>query len=114
MNRHLETIELRTSGQNREKLECILEKLLAGLRSNGEQEQIRVYNNRLIESDYCIHLHIQAEQSNKEGSPLGLRMVSALRDYGLVHHNIWCEMSFGQLGVNQEKVENVKQTGEQP
>lgn len=108
MNRYLETIELRTSGQSREKLECILEKLLTELHSDGEEEQIQVYNNRLIESDYCIQLHLQAENANREGSPLGLQVVSALKDYGLVHHNIWSEMSFGQIGVDEETVKNVK------
>ena len=94
MNRYLETIELRTTGQNRKKLECVLEKLLAGLNSDTEQEQVQVYNSRLIESDFCIHLYSEAENTNREGSPLGLRMVSALKEYGLVHHNIWCEMLF--------------------
>lgn len=103
MNRYLEIIELRTSGQNRKKLESALEKLLAGLKSDPEREQIQVYNSRVIESDFCIHLHFQAENYNREGSPLGLRMVSALKEYGLIHHNIWCEMHFHALAVNQER-----------
>lgn len=102
MNRYLETIELRTTGQNREKLEKVLEELIAGLNTNPEQEQIQVYNSRVIESDFCVHLHFRAENSNREGSPLGLRMVSILEEYGLIHHNIWCEMSFRSLKANQE------------
>ena len=103
MNQYLETIELRTTGQNREKLESVFEKLLAGLNSDAEQEQIQVYNSQVIERDFCIHLHFQAENPNREGSPLGLRMVSALKEYGLIHHNIWCEMTFQSLKANQEE-----------
>ena len=105
MNRYLEIIELRTSGQNREKLESVLEKLLAGLNSDAEQEQIQVYNSRVIESDFCIHLHVLSENSNNKGSPLGLRIVAIIKEYGLVHHNIWCEMPFPSLKANQEKEE---------
>ena len=103
MNHYLEIIELRTSGRNRQKLESVLEELLAGLNADAEQEQVKVYRSRSIESDYCLHLHFQAENSNREGSPLGLRMVSALQEYGLVHHSIWCEMSFQVLEVNKER-----------
>jgi hypothetical protein len=105
MNQYLETIELRTSGQNREKLESAIEKLLAGLNSDAEQEQIKVYNSRLIESDFCIHHHFEANTSDREGSPLGLRIVSALQEYGLIHHNIWCAMPFQLSKTNQYEEE---------
>ena len=100
MYQYLETIELRTTGQNREKLERTLEKLIAGLNANSEQEHMQVYNSLVIESDFCIHLHVLPENSNSKSSPLGLRIVSILKEYGLVHHNIWCEMPFRALKAN--------------
>ena len=105
MNQYLEIIELRTSGQNQKKLERTLEKLIAGLNPNSEQEYLRVYNSLVIESDFCIHLQVQSENSISEGSPLGLRIVSILKEYGLIHHNIWREMSFRTLKANREKEE---------
>jgi hypothetical protein len=103
MNQFLEIIELRTAGQNREKLERALEKLIAELNANPEQKHVQVYNSLVVESDFCIHLHVLPENSNSKGSPLGLRIVSILEEYGLVHHNIWCEMPCRALKANREK-----------
>ncbi len=95
MNQYLEIIELRTTGQNRKELEGIFEKLIAEFDAEREKEHIQVYNSLVIESDFAIHLHVLSEDFNSEGSPLGLRMVSALKEYGLVHHNIWCKYLSG-------------------
>lgn len=112
MNQYLEIIELRTTGQNREELERTLKKLMDRLNADPEHEQLQVYNSVVVESDFCIHLHALSENPNRKGSPLGLRIASILKEYGLVHHNIWREMPFPFLKANQEKEENDRYTKE--
>lgn len=102
MNQFLEIIELRTTGQKRKKLERTLEELLAEFHTTAENEDIHIYNGLAVRSDYCVHLHVPSDKTNSKGSPLGLRMVSILKEFGLVHHNIWCEMPFESLALNQE------------
>ncbi|MCB0636246.1 MAG: hypothetical protein KDC54_06495 [Lewinella sp.] len=100
MNHYLETIELRTTGLHRETVEGVLENLFSGMDTEAELARIQVYNSPLIESDFGVHIHFQAEDAHQEGSPLGLRMVAALKDYGLVNHHIWCEMTFPPQKIN--------------
>jgi hypothetical protein len=47
----------------------------------------------MIDTDFSIHLFHDSKKVEKSGSPLGLRLASALKEFGLVNHSIWIEMN---------------------
>lgn len=87
----LETIELRLVGDRRAEVEKGLRELMTGTASGNEPKTVNIYCHATIETDYSIHLLYDSGNVDKNGSPLGLRLVSALKPFGLVNHNVWIE-----------------------
>lgn len=85
----LEIINLRSTDGNREMLESTLQKLFDQVEK--EKQGVRTYRRVMIDSDFSIHLHYDSENPDTVGSPLGLRLASALKQFGLVNHSIWKE-----------------------
>lgn len=56
------------------------------------REAIRVFRREKLDSDICIVLFHNGKKSKTGGSPLGLRLVTALKEFGLVHHTVWNEI----------------------
>jgi hypothetical protein len=52
---------------------------------------IRGYHHSLLETDLSIHMYWESESVNHDKSPLGLRISSALKDFGLLNHSVWIE-----------------------
>lgn len=88
----LEIIELRTADSNRELLESRLRELLNEVDMETKQQTIKAYSHTLICTDFSIHLFHESKTVEHFGSGLGLRLASALREFGLVNHSIWLEM----------------------
>ncbi|MCK4446085.1 MAG: hypothetical protein KAW56_03280 [Candidatus Marinimicrobia bacterium] len=84
----LEIIELRFGGNNRERLESQLQTLI----DEAKQQAIKVYSHVTVETDFSIHLRHDSKRADVSGSPLGLRLASVLKEYGLVNHSVWIEM----------------------
>ena len=88
----LEIIELRSVGSNRELLESQLKKLIYEVEKEATKQAINVYSRITIDTDFRIHLFHDSKIVGSSKSPLGLRLASALKEYGLVNHSIWIEM----------------------
>ncbi len=88
----LEIIELRSVGSNRELLESQLKKLIYEVEKEATKQAINVYSRITIDTDFRIHLFHDSKTVENSKSPLGLRLASALKEYGLVNHSIWIEM----------------------
>ena len=89
----LEMIELRAIGSNRELLESHLQELIHQANEETNAQAIKVYSRVLIHSDVSIHLVHNSPNVEQSGSPLGLRLASSLKEFGLVNHSVWTEMS---------------------
>ena len=87
----LEIIELRSVGKNRKLLEQDLKSLIEELNKETEQRTIKVYSRVIVDSDFSIHLLNDSKEADINGSPLGLQLVSALKEYGLINHSVWVE-----------------------
>ena len=87
----LEIIELRSVGSNRKFLERELKSIVDELNKETEQRAIKVYSRVAVDSDFSIHLLHDSKEADINGSPLGLQLVSALKEYGLINHSIWVE-----------------------
>ena len=88
----LEVIELRSVNSNRELLESHLRTLLAAIDKETQQQTIKSYRSVMIDNDFSIHLSYDSTKLENKGSQLGLRLASALKEFGLVNHSIWLEM----------------------
>ena len=85
----LEIIEIRSASADPETLQSILKDLV----KSEKNQKIRSYCRLNINSDFSIHLHHDSETILTGGSPLGLQLASSLKEFGLVNHNIWIEIS---------------------
>lgn len=89
----IEVIQLRAVDGNREFLESKLNTLINEVVAGSKEQTISAYHRALIDSDYSIHIFHRSNPVENFGSPLGERIVSALREFGLVNHTVW-------IGIN--------------
>lgn len=89
----LEIIELRSAGNNRQLLASELRNLIYELDKETTRQAIKAYNRMRVGSDFSIHLFHDSKEAEINGSRLGLRIVSALKAFGLVKHRIWVELN---------------------
>ena len=87
----IEAIHLRTANSNRKVLESKLQELIRSLSRNSETQSIKIYNREMVGTDINIILFQDIEKAEIGGSRLGMRLVAALKKYGIVNHSIWIE-----------------------
>jgi hypothetical protein len=66
--------------------------LFAKARENGP-EVAAVYRRHGLETDIAVHVHHYDTDSRNGVNNLASQLTAALRDYGLVEHTVWEEMS---------------------
>jgi hypothetical protein len=88
----IEVIGLRAANSNRELLESQLQKLIKEVGRETKKQAIQSYSRLTIDTDFSIHLFHDSKKVENNGSPLGLRLASALKEFGFVNHSIWIEM----------------------
>lgn len=88
----LEIIELRSVDSNRELLESKLQKLIDQVDKEKKKQRIMAYTRVLIDTDFSIHLFHDSNKVENSGSSLGLRLASALKEFGTINHSIWIQM----------------------
>ena len=87
----IEIIELRSAGSNRNQLEMLLQEFIDQVEKKSEKQTVKLYIRMKIDTDFSIHLFHDSSTLKNRGSPLCIRLVSALKPYGLVNHTIWIE-----------------------
>lgn len=88
----LEIIELRSVDSNRERLESKLQELIDQVDKEKKKQRIMAYTRVLIDTDFSIHLFHDSNKVENSGSSLGLRLASALKEFGTINHSIWIQM----------------------
>jgi hypothetical protein len=87
----LEIIELRTVNRNQDLLKSQLRNLINKTEQEAKKQTIKVYSRVMVDTDFSIHLFHDLKKVENSGSPLGLRLASALKEFGLVNHSVWVE-----------------------
>ena len=87
----IEIIELRSAGNTRNQLETRLQEFIEQVEKKTEKQTVKLYTRMMIDTDVSIHLFHDSSKVKNRGSSLGIRLVSALKSYGLVNHTIWIE-----------------------
>lgn len=70
-----------------------LEELIAEVVRAGEEEGVHVYRHSRIDTDLLVQLRREVEEGADGPSDLGSRLVSLLRDHGIVEHSVWVQQS---------------------
>lgn len=89
----LEIIELRTVNGSHKKFESKLESILDEFQNSDSIHIIKVYNRLDLDIDISIHILHQSNKPDINGSPEGMQLASALKEFGLTNHSIWIEKS---------------------
>lgn len=84
-----EVIMVRSAGNNSETLDLALETLMDEVEIETGDRTIRVFRHEKLSSDICIVLFHNPKKTKAGGSILGLHLVAALKEIGLVNHTIW-------------------------
>lgn len=53
--------------------------------------ETKTFCHASLNSDLSIHLHWESERPEWNGSPLGLHLARALKEFGLIDHSVWVE-----------------------
>ncbi len=85
----VEIIHVRLTAGNPQNLSESIKKSV-GPRST--EEVFTIYRRDKLKTDLAVHIHRKGGDEEKGPSQFGLRLASALKDYGLVEHTIWKEM----------------------
>jgi hypothetical protein len=85
----LEVIKLRSAGKDSGLLEEFL--LSIAKFSQSGLIEMKTYRHAVLETDLSVHLHWESERPDQNGSPVGLRLAQAFKEFGLVDHSIWIE-----------------------
>lgn len=87
-----EVIMVRSADPNVTILAKTVQNLMAAAVKSDGHEGLRVFCRENLETDYCIVLCHTGEKTDAGGSPLGLHIVAALKEVGMVHHTVWNEI----------------------
>jgi len=87
----LEIIELRTSDMDSKNLDETLIRFIDDLNKEYENYKVRLYRHLTVKTDWSFHVHYHSKGLTASPSPVGLRIASALKEFGLVHHSVWSE-----------------------
>jgi hypothetical protein len=87
----LEIIKIRISANDHKLLKSHFKQLVKEVNKEKEQKLI-LYRQLDLNTDVSIHIFRDSIKAEKSGSDLGIRIASALKEFGLVNHNVWIEM----------------------
>ncbi|NNF46249.1 MAG: hypothetical protein HKN69_05725 [Desulfofustis sp.] len=88
----LEVIHLRVTDQDFERLMPTFTQLLDEIREKESCRKVKLFRRALLTTDVCLHLYHNSHDADNGGSPVGLRLVDALKPLGMVYHSVWAQI----------------------
>ena len=86
--KRLEIIHLRLIGS---RPPGFIDEIRKSITNQDSSVKISIYHHAAVKTDLAIHLHLEAGIKDPHVTELGLRLVSALQQYGMVEHTVWLE-----------------------
>ncbi len=90
--RWAEVIMVRSTAKSSKMLASTLCQLMSDMVKDAAHERIQIFHREKLDTDVCIVLFHKEKKTGTGGSPLGLRLAAALREFCLVHHTVWVGM----------------------
>ena len=102
----LEIIELRSSEAKQPYLEELLRKMVLVVDNQNRNAHIRAYTRINVVTDTSIHIKHNSTPMDINGSLIGIRLASTLKEHGFVSHRIWAQLKqkpTGKKGKNETR-----------
>jgi len=87
-----EIIEIRTSKNSQVRVEKQLKDLIKEILCDSENHGAKLFQRMNLEVDFSIQLNINSRDIKGNGSRLGHRIASIMKEHGIVNHSIWKEL----------------------
>jgi len=87
----MEVIEFRSFNKEQALIELDFWNCLNRVIGEAHIVKIEVYNHSTLPTDTSIHVHHESTQTENQGSPFGLQLVSELKAFGVVNHTVWVQ-----------------------
>jgi hypothetical protein len=87
----IEIIELRLRCNDQVLKELNIPGLIAEVEKKMKPLTVKFYRHGSLITDYSLHLVYNMKKRDVNGSLLGLYLVSALKEFGLINHSVWFE-----------------------
>lgn len=87
-----EVIHLRVIDQEYDRVIAIFTQLLEEIEEKEKSVKVKLFKRVQIETDVCLHLLHESNNDEVAGSAVGLRLVEALKPFGMVNHTVWSQI----------------------
>jgi hypothetical protein len=88
----LEIIQVRSHSGRSDYLFPLLKDLYQEGNGPDGLRGLKIYSHLQLKGDLSLHLVWEKDTHDLlQGSPLGLKLSQALKDFGLINHNVWKE-----------------------
>ncbi len=88
----VEIITLQSAGKDMEAILDEFSALMVDINQKPNSMKVTLYQHSAFTADLSFHIHQESKKSRVKESDLGLRLASALREFGRVSHVVWKEM----------------------
>ncbi len=88
----IEIITLQSAGNAIESAGDGIKMLMANINQSPDSVKVRLYRHSAFTTDLSFHIHHESNHGRDQESALGLRLASALGEFGRVHHTVWSEV----------------------
>jgi len=89
----IEIIEVRLAGNTWNQIDTHMQEFIDQVEKETGKPGAKLYTRMMLDADLSIHLFHDSGEAEIQGSSLGIRLVFALKPFGLVNHTIWIEKS---------------------
>lgn len=89
----IEIIEVRLAGNTGNQVDTQLQDFIDQVERETGKSGTKMYTRMMLDTDLSIHLFHDSGEAEIRKSSLGIRLVSAMKSFGLVNHSIWIERS---------------------
>jgi len=88
------------------KIPILLEDILSSGAKTGFSglKTIKIYRHAVLETDFSVHLHWEAEEPKAQGCLLGFRLTRALKEFGLIDHSLWVELKKCRFNPERRRI----------
>jgi len=88
----LEIIEIRSAGNRRKLIDSQFRHLIKDAQKDTRDIALKIYKDGTIDTDFSIQLFHNTGEVKHQGSALGQRLASTLKEFGIVNHRVLIEI----------------------
>ncbi len=88
----VEIITLQSAAKVMKSIRGEFRALMTDINQRHDSIRVTLYRRSALATDLSFHIHQESKEGEVKESVLGLRLASALGEFGRVSHSVWTEM----------------------